>query len=112
MSPQLAIVCSRLSGAACAKCAEQYYRLEAKCMKCPARAYMVMVTYAVVVLLVAAFVVLCQRMRVSLSALGIGIDFVQVVSLFSSFGFAWPSELTKLFKAASSFSSTPLCQAW
>jgi hypothetical protein len=63
---------------------------------------MVMVTYAVVILLVVGFVVVCQRMRVSLSALGIGIDFVQVLSLFSSFGFAWPPALTKLFKAASS----------
>jgi hypothetical protein len=42
-----------------------------------------------------------RRMGVNLSALGIGVDFLQVVSLFSSFGFAWPSQLTSLFNASS-----------
>jgi hypothetical protein len=41
---------------------------------------------------------------VNLSALGIGVDFLQVVSLFSSFGFAWPPELTSLFAASSATS--------
>ena len=38
---------------------------------------------------------------VNLAALGIGVDFLQVVSMFSSFGFKWPVQLTKLFNAAS-----------
>jgi hypothetical protein len=42
-----------------------------------------------------------RRRGVNLSALGIGVDFLQVVSLFSSFGFAWPSQLTSLFNASS-----------
>jgi hypothetical protein len=41
---------------------------------------------------------------VNLSALGIGVDFLQVVSLFSSFGFAWPPQLTALFAASSAAS--------
>jgi hypothetical protein len=41
---------------------------------------------------------------VNLSALGIGVDFLQVVSLFSSFGFTWPPQLTALFAASSAAS--------
>ncbi len=44
---------------------------------------------------------LARRANVSLSVIGVGVDFLQVVSLFSSFGFAWPSQLTSLFKVAS-----------
>ena len=42
-----------------------------------------------------------RKAQLSLSVIGVGVDFLQVVSLFSSFGFAWPEELTSLFKAAS-----------
>jgi hypothetical protein len=38
---------------------------------------------------------------VSLSVIGVGVDFLQVVSLFSSFGFNWPPQLTSVFKVAS-----------
>jgi hypothetical protein len=42
------------------------------------------------------------RMKgVNLTALGIGVDFLQVVSVFTSFGFKWPIQLTTLFNAAS-----------
>jgi hypothetical protein len=44
---------------------------------------------------------LARKYGISMSAAGICVDFLQVVSLFSSFGFAWPPQLTALFKAAS-----------
>ena len=44
---------------------------------------------------------LARKAQLSLSVIGVAVDFLQVVSLFSSFGFAWPEELTSLFKAAS-----------
>lgn len=56
-------------------------------------------TVGIIVLLV-----LARRYGVNLSALGITVDFLQVVSLFSSFGFSWPPELTSLFNASSTSS--------
>jgi hypothetical protein len=50
---------------------------------------------------VVALLVFARRFGINLSALGIGVDFLQVVSLFSSFGFNWPVQLTGLFNAAS-----------
>ena len=55
-------------------------------------------------MLILVLIVLAQRMGVNMAAFGIGVDFLQVVSLFSSFGFTWPAQLTSLFNAAS-FSS-------
>jgi hypothetical protein len=50
---------------------------------------------------IVGLLVLARRSGVNLSALGIGVDFLQVVSLFSSFGFEWPVQLTSLFNASS-----------
>ena len=50
---------------------------------------------------IVALLVLARRHGVNLSALGIGVDFLQVVSLFSSFGFEWPIQLRSLFNASS-----------
>ncbi len=47
------------------------------------------------------FVLAARKVGLSLSVVGVAVDFLQVVSLFSSFGFAWPVQLTAVFKAAS-----------
>jgi hypothetical protein len=39
-----------------------------------------------------------------MSALGLGVDFMQIISIFTSFGFKWPIELVGVFTAASSAS--------
>ncbi len=51
--------------------------------------------------LAVAALVWARRVGVNMSALGIGVDFLQIVSMFTAFGFRWPSELTSLFKIAS-----------
>ncbi len=48
-----------------------------------------------------SLLVVARRVGVNMSALGIGVDFLQIVSMFAAFGFAWPSELTSLFNIAS-----------
>lgn len=53
---------------------------------------------------IVGLLVLARRHGVNLSALGIGVDFLQVVSLFSSFGFTWPVALKGFFTAASTSS--------
>jgi hypothetical protein len=39
-----------------------------------------------------------------MSALSLGVDFLQVVSIFTAFGFKWPAELNGVFTAASTAS--------
>jgi hypothetical protein len=46
-------------------------------------------------------VLIARKAGISLSVVGVAVDFLQVVSLFSSFGFEWPVEMKSLFKIAS-----------
>ena len=48
-----------------------------------------------------ALAALAHKKRVNMSALGIGIDFLQIISIFTSFDFQWPVSLKKLFAIAS-----------
>ena len=42
-----------------------------------------------------------HKKRVNMSALGIGVDFLQIMSIFTSFGFTWPANLKALFQYTS-----------
>ena len=63
---------------------------------------MLVLGYVGGLLAVLALVVYCKRKRVNMSALSIGVDFLQVVSVFTSFGFEWPAQLSGIFVVASS----------
>jgi flagellar M-ring protein FliF len=60
-----------------------------------------LVPFRALAVVLAVVYFLARKAQLSLSVIGVAVDFLQVVSLFSSFGFAWPEELTSLFKAAS-----------
>lgn len=42
-----------------------------------------------------------KKHRVSTSVIGIGLDFMQILSIFTSLNFQWPASLKSLFEAAS-----------
>ncbi len=44
---------------------------------------------------------IAHKKRINMSALGIGVDFLQIMSIFTSFQFKWPIELKSLFAYAS-----------
>jgi hypothetical protein len=82
-------------------CASGFYRLEAECHECPNTAALLILGYAAGLVCIVALLVTARRMGFNVSALGIGVDFLQVVSMFTAFGFKWPAALTALFKIAS-----------
>jgi hypothetical protein len=92
---------SGYTGPKCSQCMPEHYRRDSTCVPCPKAAYMLMVAFfaALVLLLVLAF--LGRRKNINMTALSLGIDFLQIVSIFTSFGFLWPNELNDLFNAAS-----------
>ena len=53
---------------------------------------------AVVFIVLAA---VAHKKRINMSALCIGVDFLQIISIFTSFDFQWPLSLKKLFAVAS-----------
>lgn len=85
----------------CKDCAVKYYRLQGRCAKCPQGAYLLIVGYTCAIVFLVGLLATARMKGVNLTALGIGVDFLQVVSVFTSFGFKWPIQLTTLFNAAS-----------
>ena len=49
----------------------------------------------------ALVVLFLRRQRVNTSVISIGLDFMQIVSIFVNLNFQWPDQLRKLFAAAS-----------
>jgi hypothetical protein len=91
-------------GERCAYClAGKYYRVNGKCVKCPDNLYVLYVGLAVLMLAVVAFAYFLNRKNISLALIAIGIDYAQVMSMFSRTNIKWPPMLTQLFQILSAF---------
>jgi anti-sigma-K factor RskA len=89
----------------CAECAEGFYRLNGMCEKCPDWAWALLLGAAVMVAMLGAAFVYLQKKRVNLAAAVIAVDFLQVVTLVSSFDFGnIPIELRLVYLYISGFS--------
>jgi hypothetical protein len=91
------------SGLACSECANAFYRLDVFCKPCPNLAWLLIVGFVVIVTLLLLVGVWLNQRRINLAALGIGVDFAQMVAMFVSLNFAWPKELQTLYSAMSVF---------
>ena len=92
---------SGYTGTTCETCVSGYYRLDSACKKCPAYAFAYIIAFFGGLAVILGVIVYCRKKRINMTALSVGVDFMQIVSIFSSFGFAWPSELSSVFTAAS-----------
>jgi hypothetical protein len=75
----------------CATCADGYYRLAGKCRKCPDNPWILIVTFVVIVLAAAVVGYVLNRKSVNVAFLSIGIDYFQVLAMFSRSNVKWPS---------------------
>jgi hypothetical protein len=85
----------------CASCVNRYYRLGDACKPCPSLAWLYILTFVVVLALLMFAAYWLSKKRINLSALGVGVDFLQVVSMFASFNFAWPVQLRGILNTVS-----------
>lgn len=91
-------------GEACSECSAHHYRLRSECVPCPDTAWLYLAAFVVGVCMLLGFGVFLNKRRINLSGLSIGVDFLQICSMFSSFDFAWPAEAITLFDAMSASS--------
>ncbi len=91
------------TGVACSECDGAFYRLDVYCKPCPNLAWLLIVGFVVIVTLLLLVGVWLNQRRINLAALGIGVDFAQMVAMFVSLNFAWPKELQTLYSAMSVF---------
>ncbi|GBG24702.1 Protein O-linked-mannose beta-1,2-N-acetylglucosaminyltransferase 1 [Hondaea fermentalgiana] len=87
----------------CGKCAEDFYRLEGKCEPCPNLAWLILIACFLVAVILCSVAYFLTKYGVQLAAVSICIDFCQVVSLFSTYDFAWPSVVSGAYAVLSAF---------
>lgn len=80
-----------------------YYRLNAICAKCSSGAWVYVLLFSVAIMLAMLLGVWLNKRRINLAALGIGVDFAQVVAMFVSLNFTWPTQLKSVFSSISLF---------
>jgi len=87
----------------CGKCSNDFYRLEGQCEPCPDLAWLILVGCFLVAALLCSLAYFLTKYGVQLAAMSICIDFCQVVSLFASYDFAWPTVVSGAYAFLSAF---------
>ncbi len=77
------------------------YRLKSECKSCPNTAWLLFLMFALVIVTAVAIAVFLSKKKINFAGLSIGVDFLQVLSMFASFGFDWPPAIVSLFNAFS-----------
>jgi hypothetical protein len=80
----------------CASCSQGYYRLAGKCRKCPDNPWILVVSFVVIVLVVAVMGYILNRKSVNIAFLSIGVDYFQVLAMFSRSNVKWPQRTSPL----------------
>ncbi len=75
----------------CATCVKGYYRLSGACIKCPNNPWILICAFIVIIIAVAAIGYLLNRKSVNIAFLSTGIDYFQVLAMFSRSNIKWPS---------------------
>jgi IPT/TIG domain len=92
------------TGTTCSLCGAGYYRVATPCIACPSHAAAVLGLYVALVLLVIIVLQWAYRRRAMLKGLTVGIDFLQVMTMFAGFKFQWPPAVRSIFSFAAVFS--------
>ena len=67
-----------------------YYRIAGKCEKCPNNAWVMIMFFLIMIVVLAAAGYILNRNSVNIAFLSIGIDYFQVLAMFSRSNIAWP----------------------
>jgi hypothetical protein len=100
----------------CALCADGFYRFNSGCAKCPSSPYAVIIGFVLGALIALGISYFLNKSGISLTLIAVGVDYFQVLSMFSRTEIKWPRALTTLFTYFSAFSlnldlSAPECAA-
>lgn len=104
------------TGTRCALCADGYFRFNAVCQVCPSSPYAVIIGFALGALAALGISYGLNKSGVSLTLIAVGVDYMQVLSIFAQANTRWPAAIKSLFSIFSAFSlnldlAAPECAA-
>jgi hypothetical protein len=87
----------------CASCDKGFYKRAGQCIKCPDSPAGLFVGFAVLVVFVASVGFFLNQKGINIAVISIGIDFFQVLAIFSQTRIKWPPVVKELFHVLSAF---------
>jgi cysteine-rich repeat protein len=91
-------------GIRCSQCLRgKYYRVNGECIECPQNPELILAAFLVGVVFVCIGAYEMNRRQLNLAFLAVGIDYFQVLSLFSNVKVKWPAFLKEIFRILSVF---------
>lgn len=83
---------------------ETYYRMNGECVNCPSDPGLLLVFFVSGLVAFAAGAYYVHKKNVNLGVLVVGVDYLQVLSIFATTAVRWPSLLDNFYTGASIFS--------
>jgi hypothetical protein len=87
----------------CSACAVGYFRQNGACVGCPQRAWLLIVLFFVMAVVLCVGGWLLNRKNVNIAFLSIGVDYFQVLAMFATAKVKWPAVIVELFRIMSVF---------
>ena len=91
-------------GKKCNKCDYGFFRLDGYCIGCPENGYLMLALFLAGVVAVGACLAIIRWLKINIGVISIGIDYFQVIGLFSSPKIPWPGAMVTLFNYMSASS--------
>lgn len=88
----------------CGSCDKGFYASGGRCIKCSSSPVMLVVGIALIVIAAGGAGYFLSRKGINLAFLSIGVDFFQVLAMFSNAQIAWPPALAQMWTILSAFS--------
>eukprot|EP00947_MAST-08B_sp_MAST-8B-sp1_P002249 g2249.t1 len=81
------------SASRCSKCARGYFQLSYECHECPKQVWIWMLLYGLALVVLGGVAFILLQKGPSIGVVGVGLDYFQVLSMFSGFNLHWPKSI-------------------
>jgi hypothetical protein len=87
----------------CSQCAKGFFKIDGECAKCPENPYLLLAAIICGFFAIGVAFYVLHTKDINVAILSIGVDYFQIVSLFSRARIAWPRAIKDLFRLFSFF---------
>ena len=84
-------------GKKCNKCDYGYFRTDGYCVGCPENGYLMLGMFLAGIVVVGICLWIINKLKINIGVISIGIDYFQIIGLFSSPKIPWPKQMVTLF---------------
>ena len=87
----------------CSTCAKGFYKRTGSCVKCPDSPAAMFIGFILLVIFIGGAGFMMNKKQVNLAVISIGVDYLQVLAIFSQVKVQWPPAVRELLTVMSAF---------